>query len=180
VDERFTDDARKVLELAVQESRRLEVDYLGTEHLLHGLISLRGGIAFEVLTALKADFSGIRLATENLARRDLFELCKSLNIDLSNFGPEIESLRQRRNDRIKTGEVQQTPRARNVIDYAKEEAQSLGNNYVGTEHILVGLLREDEGVAAQLLMNHGLKLDTVRDKIRSFAAQPVREGQDGT
>jgi len=175
MDERFTENVREALQLAEQESQRLEAGFVGTEHLLLGISKVSGCIAVEVLTALNVDTGKLRLATENLVHRDLSTILTTLGIDVSKFGPELEKAVKRNRERAARDEVAQTPRARNVIDYAKEEAQILGDNNIGTEHILVGLLREQECVAAQLLMNYGLNLDAVRDKIRAVLAQHEHE-----
>jgi ATP-dependent Clp protease ATP-binding subunit ClpC len=147
----FTKNARKVLELAHQESERY--GYLGTEHLLLGLVDVDNGTAVEVLAALKADTRNIRLAIANLAQ------------GMKPF------------DCITSGEVPKTPRARNVIAYAEEEARNVKHDYVGTEHILLGLLREQEAPAAQILLNCGLTLEAVRARIPAVLARRKREGR---
>ena len=156
MDEHFTDKSREVLQLAEQESRRLEAGYLGTEHLLLGLIKVSDCVASKVLNALKVDIDKLQLEIENLGQRDLSTTLTDFGIDVSKYGPELEQLVERNRDRAAWGESPQTPRSKNVLNYSKEEAQSFGHKFVDTEHILVGLLREQEGVAAVLLMNHGL------------------------
>ncbi|WDI43575.1 ATP-dependent Clp protease ATP-binding subunit [Bremerella sp. P1] len=137
--ERFTDRARKVMQLANQEAQRFNHEYIGTEHILLGLIKEGSGVAANVLKTLEVDLRKIRL--------------------------EVEKLVQSGPDMVTMGKLPQTPRAKKVIEYSMEEARNLNHNYVGTEHILLGLLREQEGVAAQVLMNLGLKLEDVREEV---------------
>jgi len=137
--ERFTDRARKVMQLANQEAQRFNHEYIGTEHILLGLIKEGSGVAANVL--------------------------KNLDIDLRKIRLEVEKLVQSGPDMVTMGKLPQTPRAKKVIEYSMEEARNLNHNYVGTEHILLGLLREQEGVAAQVLMNLGLKLEEVREEV---------------
>jgi len=137
--ERFTDRARKVMQLANQEAQRFNHEYIGTEHVLLGLIKEGSGVAANVL--------------------------KNLDIDLRKIRMEVEKLVQSGPDMVTMGKLPQTPRAKKVIEYSMEEARNLNHNYVGTEHILLGLLREQEGVAAQVLMNLGLKLEDVREEV---------------
>ena len=137
--ERFTDRARKVMQLANQEAQRFNHEYIGTEHILLGLIKEGSGVAANVL--------------------------KNLDVDLRKIRLEVEKLVQSGPDMVTMGKLPQTPRAKKVIEYSMEEARNLNHNYVGTEHILLGLLREQEGVAAQVLMNLGLKLEEVREEV---------------
>ena len=137
--ERFTDRARKVMQLANQEAQRFNHEYIGTEHVLLGLVKEGSGVAANVLKNLDVDLRKIRLEVEKLVQS----------------GPEMVTM----------GKLPQTPRAKKVIEYSMEEARNLNHNYVGTEHILLGLLREQEGVAAQVLMNLGLKLEEVREAV---------------
>jgi len=123
--DRFTDRARKVMALADQEARRFNHEYLGTEHILLGLIKEGCGVGATVLRNLDVDVKKMRIEVERLAKT----------------GPDVVGL----------GKLPQTPRAKKVIKYAVEEARALNHNYVGTEHILVGLIREDEGIAATSL-----------------------------
>lgn len=139
--ERFSDRARKVMELAKQEAWRFNDEYIGTEHLLLGLSKEGAGVAARVLQAFDVDLREIRMDVEKL------------KFMISGPNPT-----QRRR-------LPQTPRARKVIEYAMEEARNLRHKYVGTEHILLGLLRQEECVAAQVLVNRGLKLDQVREEI---------------
>ncbi len=137
--ERFTDRARKVMQLANQEAQRFNHEYIGTEHILLGLVKEGTGVAANVLKNLDTDLRKIRL--------------------------EVEKIVQAGPDMVTMGKLPQTPRAKKVIEYSIEEARNLNHNYVGTEHLLLGLLREQEGVAAQVLMNLGLKLEDVREEV---------------
>jgi ATP-dependent Clp protease ATP-binding subunit ClpC len=137
--ERFTDRARKVMALANQEAQRFNHEYIGTEHILLGLVKEGSGVGANVLKNLDVDLRKVRLEVEKLVKS----------------GPDMVTM----------GKLPQTPRAKKVIEYAIEEARNLNHNYVGTEHLLLGLLREHEGVAAQVLMNLSLKLDEVRDEV---------------
>ncbi len=157
--ERFTDRARKVMQLANQEAQRFNHEYIGTEHVLLGLIKEGSGVAANVL--------------------------KNLDIDLRKIRLEVEKLVQSGPDMVTMGKLPQTPRAKKVIEFSMEEARNLNHNYVGTEHILLGLLREQEGVAAQVLMNLGLKLEDVREEVLNLlghgmeAEGPERGGMSG-
>jgi len=149
--ERFTDRARKVMQLANQEAQRFNHEYIGTEHVLLGLIKEGSGVAANVL--------------------------KNLDIDLRKIRLEVEKLVQSGPDMVTMGKLPQTPRAKKVIEYSMEEARHLSHNYVGTEHILLGLLREQEGVAAQVLMNLGLKLEEVREEVLNLLGHGL-EGEE--
>ena len=148
--ERFTDRARKVMALANQEAQRFNHEYVGTEHVLLGLVKEGQGVAANVLHSLGIDLKKIRLEVEKIVKS----------------GPDMVTM----------GKLPQTPRAKKVIEFAIEEARSLGHNYVGTEHLLLGLLKEHDGVAAQVLMNLGLKLDDVRSEILNILGAAV-EGE---
>ncbi len=137
--ERLTDRARKVMALANQEAQRLNHEYIGTEHILLGLVKEGSGVGANVLKNLDIDLRKVRLEVEKLVKS----------------GPEMVTM----------GKLPQTPRAKKVIEYAIEEARNLNHNYVGTEHLLLGLLREHDGVAAQVLMNLSLKLEEVREEV---------------
>ncbi len=156
--ERFTDRARKVMQLANQEAQRFNHEYIGTEHILLGLVKEGSGVAANVLKNLDVDLRKIRLEVEKLVQS----------------GPEMVTM----------GKLPQTPRAKKVIEYSMEEARNLNHNYVGTEHILLGLLREQEGVAAQVLMNLGLKLEEVREEVLNLlghgleGSEPERGGRE--
>jgi len=137
--ERFTDRARKVMGLANQEAQRFNHEYIGTEHILLGLVKEGSGVAANVLRNLDIDLKKIRIEVEKIVQS----------------GPNTATV----------GKLPYTPRAKKVIELAFEEARSLGHNYVGTEHLLLGLLKEQEGVAARVLMNLGLKLEEVREEV---------------
>jgi len=149
--ERFTDRARKVMALANQEAQRFNHEYVGTEHILLGLVKEGQGVAANVLHNLSIDLKKIRLEVEKIVKS----------------GPDMVTM----------GKLPQTPRAKKVIEFAIEEARNLGHNYVGTEHLLLGLLREHDGVAAQVLMNLGLKLDDVRAEVLNILGASV-ESED--
>ena len=149
--ERFTDRARKVMQLANQEAQRFNHEYIGTEHMLLGLVKEGTGVAANVLKNLDVDLRKIRLEVEKLVQS----------------GPEV----------ITMGKLPQTPRAKKVIEYSMEEARNLNHNFVGTEHILLGLLREQEGVAAQVLMNLGLKLEEVREEVLNLLGNGLEGGE---
>ncbi len=150
--ERFTDRARKVMALANQEAQRFNHEYVGTEHVLLGLVKEGQGVAANVLHNLQVDLKKIRLEVEKIVKS----------------GPAMVTM----------GKLPQTPRAKKVIEFAIEEARNLGHNYVGTEHLLLGLLREHDGVAAQVLMNLGLKLDEVRAEVLNILGASM-EGEGG-
>ena len=149
--ERFTDRARKVMALANQEAQRFNHEYIGTEHILLGLVKEGSGVGANVLKNLGVDLRKVRLEVEKLVRS----------------GPDMVTM----------GKLPQTPRAKKVIEYAIEEARNLNHNYVGTEHLLLGLLREHDGVAAQVLMNLGLKLEEVREEVLNLLGAGV-EGEE--
>jgi ATP-dependent Clp protease ATP-binding subunit ClpC len=140
--ERFSDRARKVMQLANQEAQRLNHEYIGTEHLLLGLVKEGSGSAAIIL--------------------------KNLDIDLRKIRMEIEKIVVCGPDTVTLGKLPQTPRAKKVIEYAIEEARNFNHNAVGTEHVLLGLLREQEGVAGQVLRNLGIKLEDACEELLSF------------
>jgi ATP-dependent Clp protease ATP-binding subunit ClpC len=151
--ERFTDRARKVMQLANQEAQRFNHEYIGTEHILLGLVKEGTGVAANVL--------------------------KNLDIDLRKIRLEVEKIVQAGPDMVTMGKLPQTPRAKKVIEYSIEEARQLNHNYVGTEHLLLGLLREQEGVAAQVLMNLGLKLEDVREEVLNLLGHNMESSESG-
>jgi ATP-dependent Clp protease ATP-binding subunit ClpC len=136
---RFTERARKVIILAKEEAKRFNHDYIGTEHILLGLIREGEGVAATVLEKMGVSLENIRLEVEKLVQP----------------GPATQII----------GDLPFTPRAKKALELAAEEARSLGHNYIGTEHLLLGLIREEEGVASQVLLNLGLDLSTVRNKV---------------
>src|SRR5436853_2110229 len=149
--ERFTDRARKVMQLANQEAQRFNHEYIGTEHILLGLVKEGSGVAANVL--------------------------KKLDIDLRKISLEVEKIVMSGPAMVTMGKLPQTPRAKKVIEYSIEEARNLNHNYVGTEHLLLGLLREQEGVAAQVLMNLGLKLEDVREEVLNSLGHNMDSGE---
>ena len=135
--------------LANQEAQRFNHEYIGTEHILLGLVKEGSGVGATVLKNLEVDIKKLRLEIEKLVKS----------------GPDMVTM----------GKLPQTPRAKKVIEYAIEEARALNHNYVGTEHILLGLLRESEGIAAQVLMNLGLKLEDVRQEVLNLLGAGVED-----
>jgi ATP-dependent Clp protease ATP-binding subunit ClpC len=136
---RFTERARKVIILAKEEARRFNHDYIGTEHILLGLIREGEGVAAAVLQKMGISLENIRLEIEKLVQP----------------GPTTQII----------GDIPFTPRAKKALELAAEEARSLGHNYIGTEHLLLGLIREGEGVASQVLLNLGMDLNGVRNEV---------------
>lgn len=133
--DKFTERARKVLSLAQEEAQRFKHNYIGTEHLLLGLVREGEGVAAKVLQKLGVDLQAVRNAVEFIIGRG---------------------------DRIVLGEIGLTPRAKKVIELAIDEARRMNHHYIGTEHLLLGLIREGEGVAAGVLESLGVKLDQAR------------------
>jgi uncharacterized protein (TIGR03067 family) len=152
MNERFTDRAQQVMQLANQEAQRLNHEYIGTEHILLGLVKEGSGVAANVL--------------------------KKLVIDPRKIYREVEKLVRPGPDRVLMGKLPQTPWAKKVIEYSIEEARSLKHNYVGTEHLLLGLLRLEEGVAAQVFTNLGLKPKDIRKEVfRSLGLDAIFHGR---
>ena len=143
----FTVHARNVFQLANREAQRFNHEYIGTEHILLGLLADGSGVAGNILKSLPGGLAGIRKYVEKIL--------------LSASEP------------FTAGNLPLTPRAKSVIEYSIEESRRLKHNYVGTEHILLGLLREHEGVAAQILMNFGLLIEQVRNEIVNLLGQTV-------
>jgi ATP-dependent Clp protease ATP-binding subunit ClpC len=141
------------MQLANQEAQRFNHEYIGTEHILLGLVKEGSGVAANVL--------------------------KNLDIDLRKIRLEVEKIVQSGPDMVTMGKLPQTPRAKKVIEYSIEEARNLNHNYVGTEHLLLGLLREQEGVAAQVLMNLGLKLEDVREEVLNLLGHNMATEESG-
>jgi ATP-dependent Clp protease ATP-binding subunit ClpA len=136
--QRFTDRARRVVVLAQEEARRLEHNYIGTEHILLGLIREGEGVAAEAL--------------------------KSLRISLDPVRQQVEEIIGRGQEPLQ-GHIPFTPRAKKVLELSLREALQLGHDYIGTEHILLGLIRESDGVAAQVLVKLGADLNRVRQQV---------------
>ena len=156
--ERFTDRARRVVVLAQEEARTLNHNYIGTEHILLGLIHEGEGVAARALKSLGISLQAVRQQVEEI------------------IGQGQQPL---------SGHFPFTPRAKKVLELAWREAQQLGHNYIGTEHILLGLIHEGEGVAAQVLVNLGAGLEPVRQQVvdlldpagRSVASYGPRRGK---
>src|SRR5881628_1277945 len=136
--ERFTDRARRVVVLAQEEARMLNHNYIGTEHILLGLIHEGEGVAAKALESLGISLEGVRQQVEEIIGQ----------------GQQAPS-----------GHIPFTPRAKKVLELSLREALQLGHNYIGTEHILLGLIREGEGVAAQVLVKLGADLTRVRQQV---------------
>lgn len=147
--ERFTDRARKVMQLANQEAIRFNHEYIGTEHILLGLIKEGSGVAANVL--------------------------KNLDIDLHKARLEVEKIVQPGPDMVTIGKLPQSPHAKKVIEYAIEEARTLKHNYVGTEHVLLGLLRVQGGVAFDVLKACGLNVEAVRQEVLDLLGHKCAE-----
>ena len=136
--ERFTDRARRVVVLAQEEARLLNHNYIGTEHILLGLIHEGEGVAAKALESLGISLEAVRAQVE----------------EIIGHGGQAPS-----------GHIPFTPRAKKVLELSLREALQLGHNYIGTEHILLGLIREGEGVAAQVLVKLGADLSRVRQQV---------------
>ncbi|HEX2267720.1 MAG TPA: Clp protease N-terminal domain-containing protein, partial [Actinomycetota bacterium] len=136
--ERFTDRARRVIVLAQEEARMLNHDYIGTEHILLGLINEIDGVAAAALESLGVSLEGARAQVEELVRRG---------------------------EQPATGHIPFTPRAKKALELSLREALRLGHNYIGTEHILLGLIHEGTGVGAQVLTKLGATLEGVREEV---------------
>src|SRR5919107_4006267 len=136
--DKFTERARKVLQLAQEEAQRFNHNYIGTERLLLGLVREGEGVAAKVLANLGVDLNKVRSAVEFIIGRG---------------------------DRTVTGDIGLTPRAKKVIELSVDEARRLNHHYIGTEHLLLGLVREGEGIAAGVLESLGVSLDKVRSQV---------------
>ncbi len=150
--DKFTERARKVLQLAQEEAQRFNHNYIGTEHLLLGLVREGEGVAAKVLANLGVDLNKVRSAVEFIIGRG---------------------------DRTVTGDIGLTPRAKKVIELSVDEARRLGHHYVGTEHLLLGLVREGEGIAAGVLMSLGITMERARASVLELlAAHPGAPSND--
>ena len=144
---RFTERARKVIIYAKEEARHFNHDYIGTEHLLLGLVKEGEGVAAAVLQKLGVDLETIRIEVEKLVQP----------------GPETQVM----------GDIPFTPRSKKALELAAEEARALGHNYIGTEHLLLGLVKEGEGMAYRVLLNLGIDLDRLRMEIMEILGSGV-------
>jgi len=150
--DRFTDRAKKVMNLARQEAQRFNHEYLGTEHILLGLVQEGSGVAANVLKNMGIDLNKIRMEVEKIVKT----------------GPSMVTM----------GQLPFTPRAKKVLELSMEEAGNLGHNYIGTEHLLLGLIKENEGIAAQVLLNLGVKLEDVREEVLDFLGADTSDEED--
>ena len=152
--ERFTEASKQVIVLAQDEARRLEHSYIGTEHLLLGLTREETGVAATVLAS---------------------------------FGLTVENVRARvaqmvgQGDEVTTGQIPFTPRAKKVLELALREALALGDKYVGTEHILLGIVRENEGVAVRILLDYDADAEKIRNEVlRTLSESPAATAEGST
>jgi ATP-dependent Clp protease ATP-binding subunit ClpC len=156
--ERFTERARQVIVLAQDEARALKHNYIGTEHLLLGLLREEEGLAARVLESFEITVEEVRAQVARIVGQG---------------------------DEVTGGQIPFTPRSKKILELSLREAISLGHNYIGTEHILLGLMREGEGVAVQILLDLGAGPSTVRDELlrmlsgaRGETGQPSRPMRD--
>src|SRR5689334_18902584 len=150
--ERFTERARQVVVLAQDEARTLKHNYIGTEHILLGLLREEEGLAARVLDTLDITVEEVRAQVARIVGQG---------------------------DEVTTGQIPFTPRAKKVLELALREALSLGHNYIGTEHILLGLVRENEGVAARILLDFDADAEKIRNEIIRMLSGPGRRQQQG-
>jgi hypothetical protein len=143
--ERFTERARQVVVLAQDEARALKHNYIGTEHILLGLLREEEGLAARVLESLDITVEEVRAQVARIVGQG---------------------------DEVTTGQIPFTPRAKKVLELALREALSLGHNYIGTEHILLGLVRENEGVAARILLDFDADAEKIRNEVIRMLAGP--------
>ena len=148
--ERFTERARQVVVLAQDEARALKHNYIGTEHILLGLLREEEGLAARVLESLDITVEEVRSQVARIVGQG---------------------------DEVTSGQIPFTPRAKKVLELALREALSLGHNYIGTEHILLGLVRENEGVAARILLDFDADAEKIRNEIIRMLSGPGRRGQ---
>ena len=147
--EKFSERARRVLSLAQEEAQRFNHNYIGTEHILLGLVRETDGVAARVLSSLGVELTKVRSAVEFIIGRG---------------------------ERPSPGDIGLTPRAKKVIELAVDEARRLSHHYIGTEHLLIGIMRESEGVAAGVLESLGVSLDKVRAETTRILNQSVSQG----
>ncbi|MCW2927670.1 MAG: ATPase domain protein, partial [Thermoleophilia bacterium] len=146
--ERFTERARQVVVLAQDEARALKHNYIGTEHILLGLLREEEGLAARVLDSLDITVDEVRTQVARIVGQG---------------------------DEATSGQIPFTPRAKKVLELALREALSLGHNYIGTEHILLGLVRENEGVAARILLDFDADAEKIRNEIIRMLSGPGRQ-----
>lgn len=145
--ERYTERARKVVVLGQEEARSLKHHYIGTEHILLGLLRVDDGMACVVLNTLGVELEPVRGQVARIVGQG---------------------------DEVVTGQIPFTPRAKKVLELSLREALGLGHNYIGTEHILLGLVRENEGVAAHILDQAEVTRESIRDEIMNLLTGPTR------
>ncbi len=150
--DKYTDGAKRVLMLAQEEARRLDHNYIGTEHLLLGLVREDEGIAAKTLFDRSVDQTKVRSAVEFIVGRG---------------------------ERIEAGDINLTPRAKKVIELATAEARRLGHNYIGTEHLLLGIVREGEGIAAGVLESLGVDIAELRSALEITGGQEAPGREEG-
>ena len=148
--EKFSERARRVLSLAQEEAQRFNHNYIGTEHILLGLVRETEGVGAKVLSNLNVELPKVRSAVEFIIGRG------------ERPSPEDTAL---------------TPRAKKVIELAVDEARRLSHHYIGTEHLLIGIMREGEGVAAGVLESDGVTLDKIRAETARVLSQSASKGQ---
>jgi ATP-dependent Clp protease ATP-binding subunit ClpA len=151
--ERFTERARQVVVLSQDEARQLGHNYIGTEHLLLGLLREEEGIAARVLESLRVDLDGARERVGEVVGRG---------------------------DEVRAGQIPYTPRAKRTLELALDETQALGEHFVATEHLLLGLVRLDEGVAARVLLDFDVDAATVRSEVLRAIGPTPRSGPSRT
>ena len=149
---RFTERARRVIILAREEAELYRHEYLGTEHILQGVIKDGGGIAVAIV--------------------------QKSGVDLTQLKKELEKSLPRSSNSLIIGDIPFTSRAKKVLEFAVEEARSLNHNYIGTEHLLLGLLKEKEGVACRVLNSFGMFFDDVREKIVEMFKEPTETNRE--
>jgi ATP-dependent Clp protease ATP-binding subunit ClpA len=150
--ERFTERARQVVVLAQDEARHLRHNYIGTEHLLLGLLREEEGLAARVLDSLDVTLDGVRAQVARIVGQG---------------------------DEVTTGQIPFTPHAKKVLELALREALALGHNYIGTEHVLLGLVRENKGVAARILLDFDADAEQVRNEIIRMLSGPGHRPMGG-
>ena len=147
--EKFSERARRVLSLAQEEAQRFNHNYIGTEHILLGLVRETDGVAAKILSSLGVELGKVRSAVEFIIGRG---------------------------ERPAQSEIGLTPRAKKVVELAVDEARRLNHSYIGTEHLLLGLVREGEGIAAGVLESLGVNLERVRGETTRILAQTQPQG----
>jgi ATP-dependent Clp protease ATP-binding subunit ClpA len=145
--ERFTERARNVVVFAQDEARMLKHNYIGTEHLLLGLLREEEGLAARVLDGMGVQLQDIRVEVGRIVGQG---------------------------DDVTSGQIPFTPRSKKVLELSLREAKALGHNYIGTEHVLLGLARENRGVASQILLDRGVGSETIRNEVIRMLSAPGR------